>query len=178
MVPNIPGFSIGIGPTLTIPHRNPIRKEVPKRTQKPPKFGYITDLSHASLGITAPASQKNYFKGLGLQAHNTKGWKEMNSYRYHKGQADVVYLLVSGFATTLAIVMVLFAWSSLSGSAQYQNSLANSVTNPVGAKATASANTAIFTVGNFFAVVWLISGIASIIFTFFVDSAPVFAVWE
>lgn len=90
-----------------------------------------------------------------------------------KAQADIVYLLVECFVVSIAVVMVAFAWVSLSTSPQYTNATAG---NPTAQSITTHANTAIFSIGNAIAIVWIASAIASIIATFFVDTAPVFVV--
>jgi hypothetical protein len=90
-----------------------------------------------------------------------------------KAQADILYLAAYGFAVTLVVVVIIFAWTSLSTSSAW-TSLTHS--NPDTAHATTSATTAVDYIANAIAIVWILLGIASIIATFFVDTSPVFAV--
>ena len=91
-----------------------------------------------------------------------------------KGQADIIYLLGSGFAVTIALVMLLVFWHSFSTSAPWQTLVV--AKSAVAANATTSANTAIFNIGNALAIIWILSFIGSVVATFFIDSSPVFAV--
>jgi hypothetical protein len=95
---------------------------------------------------------------------------------YLKGQIDIFYLIAYGFCTSIAILVVLMCWNQLSTSQSYTHYIANQTTNPVGYQTTQKANTALLSIGNLFTIVWIMSCIASIIATFFIDSSPIFAI--
>lgn len=91
----------------------------------------------------------------------------------HKGQVDVVYLIAYGFCVAIAIVFIATFWQQFSTSSAWQTQVvAKSATAAI---ATTNATTAIFTIGDFFAAVWILSAIASVIATFFIETSPVFA---
>ena len=90
-----------------------------------------------------------------------------------KGQADVAYLLAYGFCIAIALVVLIMFWQQFSTSPSWTNAIAS---NQLAQNGVASANTAIFNMGNALAIVWIISAIASVVATFFIDSSPVFAV--
>lgn len=91
-----------------------------------------------------------------------------------KGQADIIFLIIQGFVVTLAILVIYVAWNALSTSAAWQTSVVNAT--PQGKLITHNVNSALNLLGNAIAWIWIISGIASIIATFFTESSPVFAV--
>ncbi|MDE1833847.1 MAG: hypothetical protein KGH64_00760 [Candidatus Micrarchaeota archaeon] len=91
-----------------------------------------------------------------------------------KGQADVIFLLGQGLAVSIAILVLAFSWFQIYHNPAYSTMIVNATAT--GKAGSASANTAIFLISNFFAFLWILSAVASVIATFFIDSAPVFAI--
>lgn len=91
-----------------------------------------------------------------------------------KAQGDVIYLAIYGFCVAVAAIMILVAWNGISTNSSWQTLVVQAT--PQGNSINTNVNTSLDLLGNGIAFIWIISGIASILATFFIDSAPVFAV--
>ena len=90
-----------------------------------------------------------------------------------KAQADMIYWLAIVFAVSVAVVILLYIFTSIFTAFKLQPQIAN---NPAAVTALNKGQTAINVVANALVIVYVVMAIASCILSFFVDSSPIFLV--
>lgn len=90
-----------------------------------------------------------------------------------KAQEDMIYWLAMVFAVSIAVIVLLYIFTSIFAAFKLQPAIAN---NPNAVIALNKGQQSIDVIANALVIVYIIMAVASCILSFFVDSSPIFLV--